>query len=141
MMGHLSSKSGSFSVNRAECPSSWTCYARRHHSPAVERRATLRRVWRPKTLMQVRYNILRGNFIFEPMEVYQAVSIDAKDFILSLLVINPMDRPIARQATSEGASNAAQLVSTLRQTQPLYSCVGSCRATVPRAWLVNNADL
>ena len=48
--------------------------------------------------MQVRYNILRGNFIFEPMEVYQAVSIDAKDFILSLLVIDPMDRPIARQA-------------------------------------------
>mmetsp|Transcript_11866 Transcript_11866/g.21915 ORF Transcript_11866/g.21915 Transcript_11866/m.21915 type:complete len:1141 (-) Transcript_11866:103-3525(-) len=52
----------------------------------------------PETLMQVRDNILRGDFIFAPVEAWQAVSIEAKDFILSLLVIDPMDRPTARQA-------------------------------------------
>ena len=52
----------------------------------------------PETLMQVRDNILRGDFIFAPVEAWQAVSIEAKEFILSLLVIDPMDRPTARQA-------------------------------------------
>mmetsp|Transcript_32638 Transcript_32638/g.68624 ORF Transcript_32638/g.68624 Transcript_32638/m.68624 type:complete len:1139 (-) Transcript_32638:104-3520(-) len=52
----------------------------------------------PETLMQVRDNILRGAFHFEPVEVWETVSLEAKEFIKSLLVIDPMDRPTARQA-------------------------------------------
>lgn len=52
----------------------------------------------PETLMQVRDNILRGDFEFEPEEIWGTVSNDAKDFIRSLLVIDPMQRPTARQA-------------------------------------------
>mmetsp|Transcript_21752 Transcript_21752/g.44443 ORF Transcript_21752/g.44443 Transcript_21752/m.44443 type:complete len:1071 (-) Transcript_21752:253-3465(-) len=52
----------------------------------------------PETLMQVRDNILRGDFEFEPEEIWGTVSKDAKDFIRSLLVIDPMQRPTARQA-------------------------------------------
>lgn len=48
--------------------------------------------------MQVRDNILRGAFQFEPAEIWQTVSDEAKDFIKSLLVIDPMDRPTAKQA-------------------------------------------
>lgn len=48
--------------------------------------------------MQVRDNILRGAFEFEPVDIWQTVSQEAKDFIKSLLVIDPMDRPTARQA-------------------------------------------
>ncbi|KAL7539661.1 hypothetical protein ACHAXR_009485, partial [Thalassiosira sp. AJA248-18] len=52
----------------------------------------------PETLMQVRDNILCGAFEFEPVEVWETVSQEAKDFIKSLLVIDPMDRPTAKQA-------------------------------------------
>lgn len=46
----------------------------------------------------MRDNIIHGQFGFEPEEIWQTVSQEAKDFILSLLVIDPMDRPTARQA-------------------------------------------
>lgn len=52
----------------------------------------------PETLMQVRDNILCGAFEFEPADIWATVSQEAKDFIKSLLVIDPMDRPTARQA-------------------------------------------
>mmetsp|Transcript_22709 Transcript_22709/g.40463 ORF Transcript_22709/g.40463 Transcript_22709/m.40463 type:complete len:1094 (+) Transcript_22709:257-3538(+) len=52
----------------------------------------------PETLMQVRDNILRGAYDLEPHEVWQTVSQEAKDFIRSLLVVDPMARPTALQA-------------------------------------------
>jgi len=52
----------------------------------------------PETLMQVRDNILRGAYELEPHEVWQTVSQEAKDFIRSLLVVDPMARPTALQA-------------------------------------------
>jgi len=52
----------------------------------------------PETLLQVRDNILRGAFQFEPPEAWATVSVEAKEFIKSLLVIDPIDRPTARQA-------------------------------------------
>jgi len=53
----------------------------------------------PETLSQVRDNILRGAYdLEEPSETWQNVSPEAKDFIRSLLVVNPMARPTARQA-------------------------------------------
>jgi calcium-dependent protein kinase len=52
----------------------------------------------PETLLQVRDNILRGTFRFEPEDVWETVSIEAKDFIRSLLVLDPMQRPTAKQA-------------------------------------------
>lgn len=47
--------------------------------------------------MQVRSNILAGRFQFEPTEIWQHVSQDAKDFILELLVTDPNNRPTAKQ--------------------------------------------
>eukprot|EP00804_Cyclotella_cryptica_P029592 CCRYP_017295-RA/>CCRYP_017295-RA protein AED:0.13 eAED:0.13 QI:410/1/1/1/0.88/0.8/10/301/1054 len=52
----------------------------------------------PETLMQVRDNILRGAFKFEPKEIWATVSREAKDFIRSLLILDPMKRPTAKQA-------------------------------------------
>jgi len=52
----------------------------------------------PETLIQVRDNILRGAFEFEPADVWEDVSQEAKDFIKSLLVVDPVKRPTARQA-------------------------------------------
>lgn len=48
--------------------------------------------------MQVRDNILRGAFAFEPEDIWEGVSREAKDFIKSLLVLDPMQRPTAKQA-------------------------------------------
>jgi calcium-dependent protein kinase len=48
--------------------------------------------------MQVRDNILRGAFRFEPKEIWRPVSKEAKHFIKSLLVVDPMKRPTAQQA-------------------------------------------
>jgi len=50
----------------------------------------------PESLMQVRSNILAGRFQFEPTEIWQHVSQDAKDFILELLVTDPNNRPTAK---------------------------------------------
>ena len=52
----------------------------------------------PETLIQVRDNILRGSFEFEPADIWQTVSREAKDFILSLLVVDPLHRPTAQEA-------------------------------------------
>ena len=52
----------------------------------------------PETLLQVRDNILRGSFKFEPKEVWRPVSKEAKNFIKSLLVVDPLKRPTAQQA-------------------------------------------
>lgn len=50
----------------------------------------------PESLMQVRSNILAGRFKFEPVEIWQHVSQEAKDFIRELLVTDPTNRPTAR---------------------------------------------
>jgi len=51
----------------------------------------------PEPLMQVRENILRGWFEFEPEDVWNKVSRQAKDFIKKLLVTDPNRRPTARE--------------------------------------------
>lgn len=52
----------------------------------------------PEPLMTVRSNILRGAFKFEPHEVWSIVSSQAKEFISTLLVTDPKQRPTARDA-------------------------------------------
>jgi len=52
----------------------------------------------PEPLLQVRSNILKGSYRFEPLEIWGRVSTQAKEFIMSLLVIEPSKRPTARQA-------------------------------------------
>jgi len=49
-----------------------------------------------ETLLQVRENILKGNFEFQPEEIWANVSEEAKEFILSLLVTDPNSRPTAQ---------------------------------------------
>eukprot|EP00567_Pseudictyota_dubia_P008196 CAMPEP_0197434504 /NCGR_PEP_ID=MMETSP1175-20131217/2217_1 /TAXON_ID=1003142 /ORGANISM="Triceratium dubium, Strain CCMP147" /LENGTH=1169 /DNA_ID=CAMNT_0042963249 /DNA_START=58 /DNA_END=3567 /DNA_ORIENTATION=- len=51
----------------------------------------------PEPLMQVRENILRGQFEFDPEDVWDNVSQQAKDFIKKLLVTDPNRRPTARE--------------------------------------------
>lgn len=48
--------------------------------------------------MQVRSNILSGQFSFEPEEIWANVSNSARDFIKTLLVTDPKKRPVAREA-------------------------------------------
>eukprot|EP00588_Corethron_pennatum_P002993 CAMPEP_0194295646 /NCGR_PEP_ID=MMETSP0169-20130528/54014_1 /TAXON_ID=218684 /ORGANISM="Corethron pennatum, Strain L29A3" /LENGTH=975 /DNA_ID=CAMNT_0039044867 /DNA_START=230 /DNA_END=3157 /DNA_ORIENTATION=- len=52
----------------------------------------------PETLIQVRNNILRGSFAFEPSDIWDTVSDEAKDFIRHLLQVNPQKRPCAEEA-------------------------------------------
>jgi calcium-dependent protein kinase len=52
----------------------------------------------PESLAQVRRNILKGSFVFEPEDIWENVSDVAKGFIKSLLKTNPKNRPTARQA-------------------------------------------
>jgi Ca2+-binding EF-hand superfamily protein len=47
--------------------------------------------------MTVRSNILRGNFAFKPDEVWSIVSKQAREFIKTLLVIDPKKRPTAKE--------------------------------------------
>ena len=51
----------------------------------------------PESLIQVRENILRGKFEFEPEEVWEHVSQEAQNFIKALLVTDPNRRPTARE--------------------------------------------
>ena len=51
----------------------------------------------PEPLMQVRQNILSGDFKFEPEDIWLNVSKQAKDFIYTLLVTDPNSRPTARE--------------------------------------------
>mmetsp|Transcript_6974 Transcript_6974/g.14194 ORF Transcript_6974/g.14194 Transcript_6974/m.14194 type:complete len:1059 (+) Transcript_6974:270-3446(+) len=52
----------------------------------------------PEPLMVVRANILNGAFDFEPEEIWDIVSLKAKEFINALLVTNPKYRPTAMEA-------------------------------------------
>jgi Ca2+-binding EF-hand superfamily protein len=55
----------------------------------------------PEPLMQVRDNILKGSFVFEPEDVWQNVSSKAKAFIRKLLVTDPNLRPTAREVQKD----------------------------------------
>ncbi|KAL7436643.1 hypothetical protein ACHAXH_006174 [Discostella pseudostelligera] len=55
----------------------------------------------PEPLMQVRDNILKCNFVFEPQEVWGNVSDKAKKFISRLLVADPNMRPTAREVQQD----------------------------------------
>jgi len=52
----------------------------------------------PEPLTTVRSNILEGSFFFEPPEIWDNVSNDAKSFIKTLLVTDPRKRPTAVEA-------------------------------------------
>jgi calcium-dependent protein kinase len=52
----------------------------------------------PEPLLTVRSNILRGNFKFEPSEIWDRVSPNARHFISVLLLIDPKARPTAQDA-------------------------------------------
>jgi len=56
----------------------------------------------PEPLTVVRQNILRGSFRFEPQDIWENVSSQAKQFISSLLVTNPKTRPSAEEAQGSG---------------------------------------
>ena len=49
-------------------------------------------------LLEVRSNILSGKFAFEPPEFWEHVSDVGKDFVKSLLVVDPKKRPSAKEA-------------------------------------------
>jgi len=49
----------------------------------------------PEPLLQVRSNILEGKYGFEPKDIWRNVSDRAKEFIVSLLVTDPNNRPTA----------------------------------------------
>lgn len=51
----------------------------------------------PESLMTVRSNILRANFSFQPPEVWSIVSKQAREFIKTLLVVDPKKRPTAKE--------------------------------------------
>jgi len=55
----------------------------------------------PEPLMQVRQNILIGEFSFEPEEIWSNVSVQAIDFIRTLLVTDPNSRPTARECQKD----------------------------------------
>lgn len=49
-------------------------------------------------LLQVRSNILSGKFVFEPKEAWESVSDLGKDFVKTLLTVDPKARLTAKQA-------------------------------------------
>ena len=55
----------------------------------------------PEPLMQVRDNIIRGKFDFEPEDVWEKVSNMAKTYIKRLLVTDPNLRPTARDVQKD----------------------------------------
>jgi len=55
----------------------------------------------PEPLMEVRDNILKGDFEFEPEEVWENVSSKAREFIIKLLVTDPNMRPTAREVQKD----------------------------------------
>jgi calcium-dependent protein kinase len=52
----------------------------------------------PESLMQVRSNILMGHYEFEPADIWEQVSEQARHFILTMLVTDPQKRPTAAHA-------------------------------------------
>merc|ERR1712137_465829 len=67
----------------------------------------------PEPMMEVRANILGGDYRFEPAEIWDTVSELGKDFIRTVLVTDPVARPNACEAQEH---NWIQHYST--QTQP-----------------------
>jgi len=55
----------------------------------------------PESLMQVRDNILKCNFMFEPEDIWENVSQSAKKYIKRLLVTDPNLRPTARDVQKD----------------------------------------
>ena len=55
----------------------------------------------PEPLMQVRDNILKGSFVFEPEDIWENVSSKAMEFIKRLLVTDPHLRPTAREVQKD----------------------------------------
>ncbi|EJK43905.1 hypothetical protein THAOC_37605 [Thalassiosira oceanica] len=55
----------------------------------------------PEPLMQVRDNIIKCNYEFEPEDIWENVSSGAKQFIKKLLVTDPNLRPTAREAQKD----------------------------------------
>mmetsp|Transcript_4855 Transcript_4855/g.9437 ORF Transcript_4855/g.9437 Transcript_4855/m.9437 type:complete len:1023 (-) Transcript_4855:448-3516(-) len=55
----------------------------------------------PESLMQVRDNILKCNFMFEPEDIWENVSQSAKEYIKRLLVTDPNLRPTARDVQKD----------------------------------------
>mmetsp|Transcript_1142 Transcript_1142/g.2388 ORF Transcript_1142/g.2388 Transcript_1142/m.2388 type:complete len:979 (+) Transcript_1142:261-3197(+) len=55
----------------------------------------------PESLMEVRDNIIKCNYVFEPKEVWENVSDKAREFINKLLVTDPNMRPTAREVQKE----------------------------------------
>ena len=51
----------------------------------------------PEPLLTVRENIINGRYAFEPEDVWEHVSSEARDFIKKLLVTDPNRRPTARE--------------------------------------------
>lgn len=49
-----------------------------------------------ESLVEVRNNILSGNYSFKPDEIWHDISEEGKDFISTLLKVNPMTRPHAK---------------------------------------------
>jgi calcium-dependent protein kinase len=52
----------------------------------------------PEPLKTVRANILSGHYSFEPADIWDLVSQGARVFIIGLLVVDPKNRPTAREA-------------------------------------------
>ena len=52
----------------------------------------------PEPLLTVRSNILSGKYAFEPEDIWELVSENGKNFVRALLVLNPKERPTAREA-------------------------------------------
>eukprot|EP00980_Cylindrotheca_fusiformis_P000369 scaffold91_cov127-Cylindrotheca_fusiformis.AAC.29 len=56
----------------------------------------------PEPLLTVRSNILACQYAFEPEDIWSLVSDKAKDFVTSLLMVDPKTRPTAREAQRHG---------------------------------------
>ena len=52
-------------------------------------------------MMQVRDNIVKCNYKFEPEDIWEKVSSGAKQFIQKLLVTDPNLRPTARETQKD----------------------------------------
>ena len=77
----------------------------------------------PEPLMTVRSNILRGNFDFQPADVWGLVSQKAKKFICALLVIDPKARPTAREAQKQEFSICISLMARAHYLGLILVCM------------------
>lgn len=74
----------------------------------------------PEPLLTVRANILACKYEFEPEDIWGLVSQEARDFVKFLLILEPKDRPTAREAqkhswlkgwASRGSTNADSILN------------------------------